>query len=362
MIGSRMRNCAAGAGLALSSLASWLCGCASASRATFPAIGPSIVWPRPPDSPRIRYIGELIGEASLGRAPTGGEVLRSVLEGPREQVRFVGPAAVAVAGQRVYVADPSHPSGPLVHVLDLNARSYSAIREAGGAPLRWPIDVVASAGTLAIADAMRAAVFVLDSQGRTLRTIGEGKLKRPVSIAWARGASDELWILDAGASSVLVFDGGGVQRNQFGGRGVDLGRFNFPAGLAAFSPPPVTSAPAFRAAIADSMNFRVQLLDSGGAPLRAFGRKGDAAGDFSLPRDVAIDSEGHIYVLDNQFENVQIFDADGRLLLALGGEGAGPGQFSLPSGITIDDEDRIWVADTFNRRVQAFQYMREKAP
>jgi DNA-binding beta-propeller fold protein YncE len=110
------------------------------------------------------------------------------------------------------------------------------------------------------------------------------------------------------------------------------------------------------------MNFRVQLFDSGGTPLRAFGRKGNAAGDFSLPRDIAIDSDGHVYVLDNQFENVQIFDAEGRLLLAFGGEGGGPGQFSLPSSITIDDRDRIWVADTYNRRVQAFQYLREGAP
>ena len=106
----------------------------------------------------------------------------------------------------------------------------------------------------------------------------------------------------------------------------------------------------------------MQLIDDAGEPTVVFGQKGDAAGDFARPRDVAIDSEGHIYVLDNQFENVQLFDRDGRLLMAFGRGGSGPGEFSLPSGITIDDRDRIWVADSYNHRVQVFQYLSEDAP
>jgi DNA-binding beta-propeller fold protein YncE len=101
-------------------------------------------------------------------------------------------------------------------------------------------------------------------------------------------------------------------------------------------------------------------VDATGDFVNLFGRKGDAAGDFALPRDVAFDSDGHVYVLDNQFENVQVFDRDGRLLMAFGEEGAGPGRFSLPSGITIDQRDRIWIADTYNRRVQVFEYLREE--
>lgn len=354
---ARLPSC--GAPVALMLTAVLLSGCAGTPRATFPAAGPAIVWPRPPDSPRIRYIGELVGEASLGRAPSGGEVLRAVFEGPREPVRFVSPTSVAAAGERVYVADPSHPSGALVHVLDLDTRSYAQIREAGGAPLRMPIDVAVSDGLLAIADALRAAVFILDAQGRTLRTIGEGRFNRPGSLAWVRG---ELWVLDSGAHTVFVFDAAGAQRAQFGGRGLDVGKFNFPAGIAGRGGPSTTTAPSICAAVADSMNFRVQLLGPDGGAVNGFGRKGDAAGDFALPRDVAFDSDGHVYVLDNQFENIQVFDAAGQLLLAFGGEGAAAGQFNLPSGIWIDRSDRIWVADTYNRRVQAFQYLREGAP
>lgn len=113
--------------------------------------------------------------------------------------------------------------------------------------------------------------------------------------------------------------------------------------------------------VADAMNFRVQVFDDAGMPVTIFGKKGDAAGDFARPRGVAVDSDGHLYVVDNQFENVQIFDRDGRLLMAFGHEGDQPGQFALPSGITIDTHDRIWIADSYNRRVQVFQYLSEKA-
>ncbi|MCH7632502.1 MAG: 6-bladed beta-propeller, partial [Planctomycetes bacterium] len=110
--------------------------------------------------------------------------------------------------------------------------------------------------------------------------------------------------------------------------------------------------------VSDSGNFRVQLLDLEGRPIRTIGQKGDGAGDFSLPKGVAFDSEGHIYVVDAQFENVQVFDSAGQLLMAFGREGTDLGAFWLPSGLTIDDEDRIWVADAGNRRVQLFTYLR----
>lgn len=333
----------------------------------FPYDGPALVWPAPPDPPRIRYIGELVGEPSLGMRPRGLDALREVVEGPRPPALFATPMAVAVDGPRVYVADPSNPRGPVVHLLDLDARAYAQVRDAGGAPLAWPIDVSAARGRLAIGDAQRG-VFVLDAQGRTVVTVAPGTIERAAAVAILPDGG--LAVLDAPRHEIVLCDQGGVVRARVGGRGAEPGRFNFPAGLCAVHaaiPPEDRRSPALAPSqgsallIADSMNFRVQWLDPAGGPGLCFGQKGDAAGDFALPRDVAVDSAGHIYVLDSQFENVQVFDGQGRLLMAFGGEGRGPGQFSVPSGITIDAQDRIWIADTYNRRVQVFQYLAQPA-
>ncbi|MEZ6085720.1 MAG: hypothetical protein R3E58_17650 [Phycisphaerae bacterium] len=67
-----------------------------------------------------------------------------------------------------------------------------------------------------------------------------------------------------------------------------------------------------------------------------FGRKGDAAGDLALPKGVAYDASGNIWVADAHFENVQAFTTQGELLMAFGEEGTGVGEFWLPAGVFID--------------------------
>lgn len=330
-------------------------GCAAAARDVFPAVFPPVVWPAPPDTPRVRYVGELRGEESLGVRSRGLAALGEVLTGPRPKTAFVRPCAVAVAGEVVFVADTGLAG---VHRLDLAQRTYALLRGAPGERLKAPIDVAIAGERVVVVDRARAALEWFDVSGAWRRTERHAELAAPVAAAWD-DARATLWLADVTAHAVFAVRDGTAPVKIADGRGAGPGEFNFPCAV----------APSGDAVfIADSMNFRVQVLDAGGRPVSAFGRKGDAAGDFALPRDVAVDSEGHVYVLDNQFENVQIFDREGRLLLAFGRGGRGPGEFSLPSGITIDARDRIWIADSYNRRVQVFQYLaqgvgrREPAP
>ena len=91
--------------------------------------------------------------------------------------------------------------------------------------------------------------------------------------------------------------------------------------------------------------------------LRAFGSAGDGPGSFSRPKGVAVDGDGHIYVVDGVFNNVQIFDGQGRLLLDWGGPGAAAGEFCLPNAIVINSKNEIFVADAYNHRIQMFRYL-----
>lgn len=325
-----------------------MAGCAAVEKPIFPELQSPRVWPAPPDTPRIRYVGELTGEASLNAAPHGWDAVRTVLAGERNQAAFSTPTAVAVAGEVVFVADGQM---HCVHRLDLSQRKYLAVTTADGRPLAFPIDLVVADERLIVVDSQRPGLFEFDLSGNYLRSLSTSGLQRPGGIA-RDAESGNFWVTDTGAHACILYDRVGRELRRVGARGAGLGQFNFPTGLA--------WSPSIGLCVVDAMNFRVQELNHEGAPIRCFGRKGDAAGDFSLPRDLAIDTEGHIYVLDNQFENIQIFDAQGQLLMALGGEGAAAGEFNLPSGITIDARDRIWIADTYNRRVQVFQYLREQ--
>lgn len=335
-----------------------LVGC-RAAEPTFPYAGPPIVWPPPPDVPRIRYLGAITGERSLGIRPRGLAALRQAITGETQEIRFSTPTAVAVIGSRALLVDREHRAVYAIDLADPSAppaSSRPAVRRLAAADqvgLRWPIDVAAGPQRFAVCDAENRRVTLLAPDGARVGSFGPEFLQRPAAIAW-NAATREWWALDAAAHAIVVCDPAGQPLRRIGRRGAGLGEFNFPAGLAAREPHGV--------AVADAMNFRVQLFEPDGAPRLAFGEKGDAAGDFSLPRDVAFDSQGNLYVLDSHFENVQIFDPRGRLLMAFGQEGGGPGEFSLPSGITIDEHDRIWIADTYNRRIQVFQFLSEAQP
>jgi len=78
-----------------------------------------------------------------------------------------------------------------------------------------------------------------------------------------------------------------------------------------------------------------------------------------LPTELAVDSQGNIYVIDGGNHRVQKFDKDGNFLLSWGGPGAGDGQFLFQASpahygsITVDKDGYVYVTDHHNR-VQKF--------
>jgi hypothetical protein len=105
------------------------------------------------------------------------------------------------------------------------------------------------------------------------------------------------------------------------------------------------------------MNSRVQAFDGEGRFKSRIGAGGDAPGSFGRPKGVAVDSFGHVYIVDALFDNIQIFDSEGRFLLNLGESGNKPGQFWLPNGIAISGQNEIFVADSYNHRLQVLRYI-----
>jgi DNA-binding beta-propeller fold protein YncE len=89
------------------------------------------------------------------------------------------------------------------------------------------------------------------------------------------------------------------------------------------------------------------ILETGGAA-------GADKGFFATPKDIAVDKEGNIYVVDSANERIQKFNATGNFILSWGQKGEGPGDFKEPCGIDIGPDGNIYVADTWNGRVEIF--------
>ncbi len=88
--------------------------------------------------------------------------------------------------------------------------------------------------------------------------------------------------------------------------------------------------------------------------IQTIGMAGSGDGQFSDPKDLAVDAQGQVYVLDTRNHRVQVFGADGQFLRAWGSQGTGARQFQEPWGIAVDQAGNVYVADTWNHRIQKF--------
>lgn len=82
---------------------------------------------------------------------------------------------------------------------------------------------------------------------------------------------------------------------------------------------------------------------------------GDPDYEFGRITDLAVGSDGWIYVFDGQARQVRIFDADGEALRRIGRPGSGPGEFGPgASMVVLLPGDTVVVPDVLARRLTAF--------
>jgi hypothetical protein len=71
-------------------------------------------------------------------------------------------------------------------------------------------------------------------------------------------------------------------------------------------------------------------------------------------RDIKVDKDGNIYVLDSGNHRLQFFDNKGTYLRTIGKKGQGPGEFITPSHLQLsDDTGNIYITDR-SRTVKIF--------
>jgi YVTN family beta-propeller protein len=105
--------------------------------------------------------------------------------------------------------------------------------------------------------------------------------------------------------------------------------------------------------VADQLRHRILKFTSTGQFLLAWGTQGSGPGQFESPRDVAVDQDFNVYVVDFS-HRVQKFTAEGGFIAQWGSLGAAPGQLNGPWAIAADRLGNVFVADAGNHRVQKF--------
>ncbi len=313
------------------------------------------IWPPAPETPRYRYVGQLLGEENFV-----SEEANQRNAGMKLLYWLVG--LVGVGDERITLKRPQ--SGVVdeqgrIYVTDVSNHAVLVFDQAVGKLLVWnqatersnfvtPIGIaIGAGGQILVADAELGRVFRLDKEGKPLGDFGHDVLKRPTGLA-RDPVQGRIYVSDTHAHDVKVFDDNGVLLEVFGYRGEGTDGLNYPTHL---------SFAGDRLYVADSMNARVQIFDTQGKVVGTLGQRGIYFGNLTRPKGVAVDSGGRIYVVESFYDNLLVFDGKGNFLMPIGGTGKDIGQFYLPAGVWSDTQGRIYVADMFNGRVVMFQFM-----
>lgn len=324
---------------------------------------PAVLWPRAPDPPRFRYLGELVGEPNFARDNKTQSTLTTAfnwivgLFESHTPLMLQRPQHGTVSDSgRIFVVDTGRKA---VLVFDPNPPTEGDSKGKGGQLMVWdlaahlalfeaPVAVaLAWNGELAVSDSKLGIVARLNAKGEPVGVLATAALKRPTGLAFApeRGW---LFVADTVAHDIKVFDGSGKLVNTIGAPGEGEGEFNAPTHLAYADG---------RLYVSDTLNSRIQVFDPEGRRVSGFGERGLHVGNLMRPKGVAAGAAGIVYVVESYYGHLLAYNQQNDLLLNISGSGLAEDAFRLPSGVWTDRQGRIFIADMFNGRVVVFQFL-----
>ena len=137
------------------------------------------------------------------------------------------------------------------------------------------------------------------------------------------GPDGSLYVVDAGASRIVVIDADGWFVRALGELGDSPGQFNFHRDESE----PMSDAGGVAVAadgtvyVADTVNDRVQAFSPEGDYLFERARRVPELGQFLEPFDLDVRPDGRVLVVDDVRDDIQVFDALGKYLTTIGRKG-----------------------------------------
>lgn len=318
-------------------------GCATPTQ-TPKAQGP-IFYPKAPDPPRLQF---LVSYSTSADVEIGPSKFAAFVTGQTVSSNLIfKPYGLALSRGALYVCDTIVSA---IQILDLEKHKARVFLPQGEGKLRTPINIaIDQDGTRYIADTGRNQVLMFSADEKYLGAIGQARSAtapttarslaghgrapvqttdiKPTDVA-IRG--DRLYVADMDGHCVRVYDKTNRQP-----------MFTIPAGPTnqqnrLFAPTNLAIDTQGRIYVSDIGAFRVQQYDAEGKFLRSLGQVGDRPGEFARPKGVAVDREGRLYVVDAAAQVIQIFDAEGKLLMYFGEPGSSATPLDLPAKVIID--------------------------
>ena len=243
---------------------------------------------------------------------------------------FLKPAAVAVAGGKVFVADSK---ANAVFVFDTAGKQLKKIE--GG--LKAPEAISFGAGRLYVADTGNSRVAVFDADGKMLWAFSSegsepGQVKAPRGIAY--GPDDRVYVSNTGNSRIDVFNADGIYLYGFAVARSD--------GVTKLNP----------AKISLNRSGDVLISDPEKALLQKYDRTGKLLKEYPLANNgAAVDKYGIFYAINSKEGKVREVSETSEVIGTFGTRGKGKSEFKNLRDIAIDETGMLYLCDEENKKV-----------
>jgi sugar lactone lactonase YvrE len=325
-----------------------------------------LLWPSPPNIPRVRYISYFAGmpldytpaSAQPKKKSTWMDRLAGVQDPNNRQhykpvpFQLILPYGMAVNSKgELYVADQKVGA---IFIFNTETKETKLIANGRDATFGL-INGLAfdDDDRLFVTDGKMHRVLAFDKNNKVVDLIKDGLID-PVGIA-INTENRQLYVVDTQADQVVVFDADTLKEKRRIGTGGKNHTLNTPGNFAL--PSFVALDQDGNVYVTDTLNFRVEIFDADGNFISQIGKHCDNVGCFVAPKGIAVDSDGHIWVADPRLDLLQAFNRQGQLLGFVGGHGNLLGQFSELSAVYIDKNNRMFTSEQYPGRVQMFRYI-----
>jgi len=183
-------------------------------------------------------------------------------------------------------------------------------------------------------------IYQFNAAGEFVRTWNDRTWWYPIITPLPNG---DLYVASSGEIEKYTKDGKLLQ--IWSSKGEEAGRFNRPAEIAI--------APDNSVYVTDTWNHRIQQFDADGNFIQMWGEDGTEPSDFDTPTDIAIAQNGDVYIAGRE-RYIQQFTAEGKFIRSWGSKGTGDMQFSSITAIAVAPNNTLYVLDYDNQRVQQF--------
>ena len=271
---------------------------------------------------------------------------------------FCEPGAISVVAGRVYVLDAGNAR---VQVFDRDGQLVRVIEawpSAGALRAEWSGLAVDADGAIFVTDIASHRVQRLDGEGRRLAGWGDwgshrGLLANPLGLTLSGG---RVFVADAFNHRIQVFSAAGNPEYEWGLHVLrpheGEGRLHYPAHVA-------ISRDGALAAVCEPLEDRVQLFERM-APGERFPERLLEGPDPSAHHGQRFAVSGDcLAIVEPEGQAVQLYDASRGTpinITTIGHYGSKPGQFSNPRDVALDAaQGELLVLDAGNRRIQQFR-------